>query len=98
LEKIEFIEKYHGMALLNSHPDYLRDRSYFEIYRRFLEIMRGREDCWSALPHEVARWWRHRPDAQDFSIISLDEGGFCIYPRGGSSGTVSYHVPLRETT
>src|SRR6185312_11086132 len=25
LEKVEFIAKYHGMALLNSHPDYLRE-------------------------------------------------------------------------
>lgn len=63
LEKVAFIRKYHGMALLNSHPDYLRSPAVFEIYRDFLTIMKTSNGCWHALPREIAAWWRNRADA-----------------------------------
>ena len=31
LEKIDFIEKYHGMALSNSHPDYLSQKTNWDV-------------------------------------------------------------------
>lgn len=63
LEKVEFIRQNRGMALINTHPDYLRDPSRFSIYAEFLHIMREKEDNWHALPREVARWWRDRTSA-----------------------------------
>jgi peptidoglycan/xylan/chitin deacetylase (PgdA/CDA1 family) len=62
LQKVEFIESYHGMVLVNTHPDYLSDPVTWKIYREFLEAMRHREGYWHALPREVARWWRDRTD------------------------------------
>jgi peptidoglycan/xylan/chitin deacetylase (PgdA/CDA1 family) len=60
LEKVDFINKYHGMALLNTHPDYLKNADLLRIYGEFLETMKTRENYWHALPSEVARWWRRR--------------------------------------
>lgn len=60
LEKVDFIEKYHGMALLNSHPDYLRRPQTWQLYKDFLCAMKARLGYWHALPHEVASWWRQR--------------------------------------
>ena len=60
LEKVDFIEKYRGMALLNSHPDYLKTKRTWDVYHDFLICMKQRESFWHALPREVAAWWRMR--------------------------------------
>lgn len=59
-EKVDFVERYHGMALLNAHPDYLRDTATRQVYARFLQAMKERGGYWHALPMDVARWWRKR--------------------------------------
>jgi len=60
LEKVDFIETYHGMVLLNSHPDYLFDQATRKVYTDFLRAMSERDGYWHALPKEVAKWWRAR--------------------------------------
>lgn len=60
LNKVDFIEKYHGMALVNTHPDYLKSKSTWDVYKDFLNEMKGRGHYWHALPGEAARWWRTR--------------------------------------
>lgn len=60
LDKLEFLEKYYGMALLNSHPDYLKDKNLFNIYRDFLINVKNKGGYWHALPKEVAAWWKKR--------------------------------------
>lgn len=60
LQKVDVLRAYSGMALLNSHPDYLRNPRTLAVYEAFLRAMRSRADYWHALPHEVARWWRAR--------------------------------------
>jgi hypothetical protein len=60
LDKVDVIEKYHGMALLNSHPDYMMDGGGLAIYRDFLYEMKERGGFWHALPRDIARWWRAR--------------------------------------
>jgi peptidoglycan/xylan/chitin deacetylase (PgdA/CDA1 family) len=62
LNKVEFIKKYHGMALLNSHPDYLIDTRVWKVYERFLGQMTEHDSCWHGLPRETARWWRSRSE------------------------------------
>jgi peptidoglycan/xylan/chitin deacetylase (PgdA/CDA1 family) len=86
LEKTDFIEKYHGMALLNSHPDYLREPANIKIYSTFLSTMQGRNDYWHALPHDVARWWRTRVESKtfdnlasgDFSTLRIVDGNLQV--------------------
>lgn len=62
LEKVDFVRQYHGMALLNAHPDYLLHDTLMDIYVSFLRAMQQRGDYWHAVPREVARWWRRRHD------------------------------------
>ncbi len=65
LDKVQFIAEWGGMALVNAHPDYLRDPAHFAVYESFLAEMATRlrdSDApgWQALPRDVARWWRQR--------------------------------------
>lgn len=62
LEKVAFIKKYHGMALLNSHPDYLKDEKLFQTYGDFLRAIKTGGDYWHVLPKELSAWWRVRTD------------------------------------
>jgi hypothetical protein len=60
LSKVDFIARYYGMALANTHPDYLRRPGYWAVYDQFLRALRQRDDYWHALPREAAAWWRQR--------------------------------------
>jgi hypothetical protein len=60
LEKVDFIRDYCGMALVNTHPDYLVSPRTRHVYEDFLRAMHARADYWHALPSEVAGWWRAR--------------------------------------
>jgi hypothetical protein len=60
LEKVDFIEKNHGMALVNTHPDYLKRKPDWDVYCQFLNSMKTRAGYWQALPVDIARWWKSR--------------------------------------
>ena len=60
LQKVAFLRKYCGMALLNTHPDYLCNPAHFSIYDDFLRQMRQKVDYWHALPRDVALWWKKK--------------------------------------
>jgi hypothetical protein len=62
LDKLDFIEQYYGMALINTHPDYLRDPELLNMYESFLQDVNCRDNYWLALPQEVAEWWRKRTE------------------------------------
>ena len=80
LEKMEYTSRRCGMALLNSHPDYLRHGEGLAVYRAFLEAIVDRDDAWTALPHEVARWWRSRRDSP---VRQSPTGGYETDLEGG---------------
>jgi hypothetical protein len=83
LEKVDFLQRYCGMALLNTHPDYLRKGGRLELYADFLHQISYRETCWHTLPREAARWWRERDSAEQVAslrgavegLIQVREGG-----------------------
>jgi len=66
--KLDWIAESGGMALLNTHPDYMNfgdgapgNEEYpAEHYREFLSYLRTRYrgKYWAALPREMARFWR----------------------------------------
>lgn len=64
LDKLAFIRSYFGMALLNSHPDYLPMAKAWRVYVEFLEGVKAMGDYWNGLPREVARWWRDRASVE----------------------------------
>ncbi|MHA1440199.1 MAG: hypothetical protein ACTSPD_21840, partial [Promethearchaeota archaeon] len=82
LDKIEFIKQFHGMALLNTHPDYLRKPSNFKVYFEFVKKMYSHKNYWHALPREVAKWWRNRSKSE----LKKINGEWKIFPplKGGS--------------
>jgi len=56
-DKLEFIRRHHGMALMLTHPDYLDSPSRRQIYRDFLCRLRDTGNAWHVLPREIARWF-----------------------------------------
>ncbi|MBI5351457.1 MAG: hypothetical protein HZB50_02335 [Chloroflexi bacterium] len=70
MKKVDFIEEYHGMALLNSHPDYLINQTSWDVYRQFLVLMKENGNYWQALPHEVSDWWNTRASRGSKPAIS----------------------------
>ncbi len=62
MDKIKFIKDYHGMALLNTHPDYLVDMNNLRIYTEFLQALQNEKGYWHALARDVAAWWKIRAE------------------------------------
>jgi hypothetical protein len=60
VQKAELLRGRGGMALLDTHPDYLLDASVLRAYGAFLERHAGDPTAWRALPREVSAWWRRR--------------------------------------
>jgi peptidoglycan/xylan/chitin deacetylase (PgdA/CDA1 family) len=60
LDKVEFIKEYRGMALLNTHPDYLKKPDVMIIYEEFLRSMKKSGGYWHALPCNISNWWKAR--------------------------------------
>jgi glycosyltransferase involved in cell wall biosynthesis/peptidoglycan/xylan/chitin deacetylase (PgdA/CDA1 family) len=67
--KIDWIVERGGMALINTHPDYMgfggqlaRDEFPVSYYEDFLGYVREKYEgsCWAALPREVAQYYRDR--------------------------------------
>ncbi len=89
-EKVEFIRAHHGMALLNTHPDYLRKAKTLRIYTEFLAAMRDQAGFHHALPRDIARWWRarseatHVEDLPDAEVATIDAAGVISRPEPAS--------------
>lgn len=68
--KLDWIAKRGGVALINTHPDYMkfgrgvcRNEQYLaERYSEFLEYVKDRYEgeYWDVLPREIARFWSER--------------------------------------
>lgn len=71
VRKAQFLRSRGGMALLDTHPDYLTDPVIFRSYRRFLERFASDPDAWLALPGEVNAWWRRRAES---SLVRTADG------------------------
>jgi peptidoglycan/xylan/chitin deacetylase (PgdA/CDA1 family) len=67
LEKVDFIQKYHGMILINTHPDYLLNSEHLQIYIELLEAIKKMSGIWRVLPAEIAGWWRKRTNIDGLS-------------------------------
>lgn len=88
LEKIDFIERYYGMALLNLHPDYIGKSDSLKIYEALLKKMSEKKEYfWNALPIEVTRWWK----ARDNAVIEINNNNPFIQSTlpGSSVGTIA---------
>lgn len=62
-EQIALTLANHGLIHFLVHPDYLLERRALGCYKAllgFLVDLRAKGEIWSALPGEVADWWRER--------------------------------------
>jgi hypothetical protein len=64
VQKAEYLRSRGGMALLDTHPDYLIIDETFAAYRRFLERFGSDSAAWRARPGDVSAWWRRRAASQ----------------------------------
>ncbi len=64
ITKAEFLRERGGMAMIDTHPDYLIDDRIMGAYRRLLERYAADETAWKALPRDVNAWWRRRADSR----------------------------------
>lgn len=92
-EKINFIEAYHGMALLNSHPDFLEDKVAWNIYCEFLQNIKERDGAWNALPKNVAAWWRARSEGE---LSTTDENLISVRLCDDTLVFEQIHMPLKQ--
>jgi len=86
-KKMEWIRSVHGMILLDTHPDYLKDPKNMAMYVAFLvQVRECKETLWHGLPGEVAEWWRLRIDAigKD-DVVGLEKS---IIQKGGDGELV----------
>ena len=82
VEKTEFLRARGGMAMIDTHPDYLVDERIFTAYARFLDRFADDATAWKALPREISAWWRRRAasslerDGRRWRIVgpAADEG------------------------
>ncbi len=56
-KKFEFIRRYHGMALMLTHPDYLVVPHLLKVYCDFLREVCSYGNYWHVLPSEMASWY-----------------------------------------
>lgn len=59
-DKAEFLRARGGLAMIDTHPDYLIDETIFAAYAAFLDRFASDPTAWKALPREVSAWWRRR--------------------------------------
>ncbi len=86
--KAEFLRAHGGMAMIDTHPDYLVDERIFGAYARFLERFAGDPAAWRALPREVSAWWRRRAASR----LEHDGSTWQIVGPAASEGRVVFAV------
>jgi hypothetical protein len=86
VEKTKFLRERGGMALINTHPDYLVDEVMLSAYAKFLTRFATDEVGWKALPREVSSWWRRRAE----SSLEHDGTGWRVVGPAAEEGRVEF--------
>lgn len=80
IRKAEFLRARGGLAMMDTHPDYLIDKEIFGAYSRFLDYFSSDATAWKALPRDVSAWWRRRAasslvfDGRDWQVVGPAAG------------------------
>ncbi len=81
--QLERLERAAGLVQCLSHPDpgYLGDADKRARYVAFLDAVTARETLWTALPRDVAAWWRARDGDRDggAGVAHLDDAGDVVF-------------------
>jgi len=84
IEKLDYLRRLAGMALLITHPDYLDTPERLGVYRQFLEHLTQQRDVWYALPNEIAVWWRQR---NELEIVGSGDSARLVGPMADRART-----------
>jgi hypothetical protein len=85
IEQLERLERAAGLVQCLSHPDpgYLGDADKRARYAAFLDAVAARDTLWTALPRDVAAWWRTRDADGDGDggdgVAHLDDAGEVVF-------------------
>jgi hypothetical protein len=82
VRKADFLRARGGLALIDTHPDYLVDERIASAYRRLLERYAADESAWKALPRDVSAWWRRRASSR---LQRSGEGWMVSGPAAGEA-------------
>ncbi|HEX2505589.1 MAG TPA: hypothetical protein VHK22_05215 [Gaiellaceae bacterium] len=82
VEKVDLVRRRGGMALLDTHPDYLSADGRLDAYRRLLAHATADPAVWCALPSAVSSWWRRRAASR---IESAGVGWRVVGPAAGDA-------------
>lgn len=69
-EKLAWIRRVHGMALMITHPDYLDTSAKQTIYQQFLMHVQENSGYAFFLPREIAQWTRQQIDERESDVAS----------------------------
>ena len=89
IEKAGMLRSRGGMALVLTHPDYLKDDATRQWYRGLLEAFAGDESAWRALPREVSDWWRRRAASE----LVRDGDGWSIRGPAAEESAITFEAP-----
>lgn len=90
-QQMQLILESHGLINVIIHPDYsisTRERAVFEALLSHLAKLRDERNVWSALPKEVARWWRQRAEMK----LVEDEHGLRLEGEGKERARIAYAI------
>jgi hypothetical protein len=82
IEKAELLRSRGGMALFDTHPDYLTDEKILGAYRRLLERFADDPEAWRALPRDVTAWWRRRAQSR---LVRVADRWTVVGPAAGEA-------------
>ena len=87
--QIALVRKNHGLISFIAHPDYLLKPRALDTYKTllgFLATLRSEDGLWTALPRDVANWWRLR---SQMKLVHRD-GEWQVEGKGSEQACVAY--------
>ena len=88
-EQVALVRKHHGLISFIVHPDYIRERRAQDTYKALLSHLGkllAEGNIWTALPRDVANWWRERSQMN----LAYEEGQWCVKGPGKERARVAY--------
>ncbi len=89
MRQIARIRTDHGLISFIIHPDYITDQRAQETYKALLDYLhklRKEGGIWTALPRDVANWWRQRSQM----ALVQQNGKWCVEGSGKERARIAY--------
>jgi hypothetical protein len=88
-EQVASVRKHHGLISFIVHPDYIMEQRAQDAYKALLshlgELL-AEGNIWTALPRDVANWWRERSQMN----LVYEEDQWCVKGPGKERARVAY--------